>query len=72
MITFYPICFQERQQSEARATEEQQRLMEENREWLAELQRRVAQLESSLQEVGQQSKGDWEVMEAQLKVISLL
>ena len=37
MITFYPICFQERQQSEVRATEEQQRLVEENMERLAEL-----------------------------------
>ena len=46
--------------------------MEENRERLAELQMRVTQLESRLQEVGQQSKGDWEVMEAQLKVIFLL
>lgn len=45
--------------------------MEENRERLAELQMRVTQLESRLQEVGQQSKGDWEVMEAQLKVIFL-
>ena len=57
------------QQSEARATEQQQKLVEEKSERLAELQRRVTQLESKLQEVGQQSKGDWEVLEAQLKVI---
>ena len=43
--------------------------MEENSERVAELQRRVTQLESRLQEVGQQSRGDWEAMEAQLKVI---
>ena len=43
--------------------------MEENSERVAELQRRVSQLESRLQEVGQQSKGDWEVLEAQLKVV---
>ena len=43
--------------------------MEENSERVAELQRRVSQLESRLQEVGQQSKEDWEAMEAQLKVI---
>ena len=46
---------------------------------MEELQSRVAQLESmerkvtlmegKIQEVGQQSKGDWEAMEAQLKVI---
>ena len=69
----------ERQQSEARATEQQQRLVEENSERLEELQRRVAQLESmerkvnhmegKILEVGQQSMGDWEAMEAQLKVL---
>merc|ERR1719234_685549 len=59
----------ERQQSEARATEQQQILVEENSERLAELQMRVTQLESRLLEVGQQSKGDWEVLEAQLKVL---
>merc|ERR1719376_290925 len=36
----------ERQQSEARATEQQQRLVEENSERLAELQMRMTQLES--------------------------
>ena len=69
----------ERQQSEARATEQQQRLVEENSERLEELQRRVAQLESmerkvkhmegKILEVGQQSMGDWETVEAQLKVL---
>ena len=69
----------ERQQSVARATEQQQRLVEENSERLEELQRRVAQLESmerkvnhmegKILEVGQQSMGDWETVEAQLKVL---
>ena len=46
---------------------------------MEELQRRVAQLESmerkvnqmegKILEVGQQSMGDWEAMEAQLKVL---
>ena len=39
---------------------------------LAELQMRVTQLESRLLEVGQQSKADWEVLEAQLKVVIFL
>ena len=43
--------------------------MEENSDRVAELQRRVTQLESRLQEVGQQSRGNWEAMKAQLKVI---